>query len=139
MNSHPYQPYSSHLVDLARANRKNPTLAEQKVWSELLRNRQLLGYKFLRQKPIDGYILDFYCSALGLVIEIDGDSHTNREAYDTERTRILQAYGLYVIRYTNQEVLSNLESVHQHLITQITLRQQTLNASPDKGRLRGVA
>lgn len=138
MNSRPYQPYSAHLVDLARTNRKNPTPAEQRVWSELLRNRQLLGYKFLRQKPIDGYILDFYCSALGLVIEIDGDSHTNREAYDTERTRILQAYGLQVLRYTNQEVLSNLECVHQHLTTQITLRQQILNSSPDKGRLGGV-
>lgn len=129
MKTRPYQPYSIHLVDLARTNRKNQISAEQKIWSELLRNRQLLGYKFLRQKPIDGYILDFYCSALGLVIEIDGDSHTNREAYDTERTRILQTYGLQVIRYTNEEVLFNLEGVCQHLTTLIALRQKTLHAS----------
>lgn len=73
-----YQPYQRNLIPLARANRKQPTPAECLIWLKLLRNRQLAGFKFVRQKPIDGYIVDFYCAALGLVIEIDGDSHINR-------------------------------------------------------------
>jgi len=139
MKTRPYQPYDNHLVALARGNRKNPTAAEQQIWFQVLRNRQLLGYKFLRQKPIDGYIVDFYCAALGLVIEIDGDSHVSKEEYDVERTRILNAYGLQVIRYTNSDILSNLEAVYENLNAQITRMQKTLHSSPDKGRPGGVS
>jgi very-short-patch-repair endonuclease len=141
MNSRPYQPYKNNLVELARSNRKNPTPAEQKMWSEILRKRQLEGIKFLRQKPIDGYIVDFYCAALGLVVEIDGDSHADKAEYDTERTHILNAYDLYVVRYTNEEVLYNPAGVYQHLSEQIAIRQQAriLDSSPDKGRLGGVS
>lgn len=126
MKTRCYQPYCVHLVTLARANRKTPTPAEAKMWSEILRRRQLVGFKFLRQKPIDGYIVDFYCAALGLVIEIDGDSHAEQIEYDAERTRILNAYGLQVVRYTNAEVLSNPIGVYQHLVEQTTIRQQLL-------------
>jgi very-short-patch-repair endonuclease len=139
MKDRPYQPYQEHLVGLARSNRKNPTPAEQKMWSQILRGKQLMGFKFLRQKPIDGYIVDFYCASLGLVIEIDGDSHSDKAEYDAERTRILNAYGLSVIRYTNREILSNLNGVYQHLTTEIALRQKILHSSPDKGRLGGVS
>ena len=52
MKERPYQPYHDHLVALARLNRKNPTPAEQKMWSQILRGKQLMGFKFLRQKPI---------------------------------------------------------------------------------------
>lgn len=58
MKSRCYQPYHDNLVALARINRKNSTPAECKMWSEILRRRQLTGFKFLRQKPIDGYIVD---------------------------------------------------------------------------------
>ena len=139
MKERPYQPYHDHLVALARSNRQNPTPAEQTIWSKILRGKRLMGFKFLRQKPIDGYIVDFYCASLGLVIEIDGDSHVDRLEYDAERTRILNAYGLYVVRYTNQEVLSNPEGVYLHLIRELTIRQSTLASSPDKGRLGGVS
>ena len=107
--------YKTTLTTLARENRKNQTAAEQKIWQEILRNRQFLGYKFLRQKPIDGYIVDFYCSHLQLVIEIDGDSHAEAVEYDAERTRILEAYGLTVVRYTNHEIMHNLEGVYDDL------------------------
>ena len=111
------------------------------MWSEILRRRQLTGFKFLRQKPIDGYIVDFYCAALALVIEIDGDSHADKAEYDAERTRILNAYDLQVIRYTNDEVLSNPQGVYLHLMEQILTRQQVLplSSSPDKGRSGGVS
>lgn len=141
MKSRHYQPYHDHLVALARINRKNPTPAEHKMWSEILRRRQVTGFKFLRQKPIDGYIVDFYCAALALVIEIDGDSHADKTEYDVERTRILNAYDLQVIRYTNDEVLGNPEGVYLHLVKHILARREVLplSPSPDKGRLGGVS
>ncbi len=129
MKERRYQPYQDNLVALARANRSNPTPAEAKIWSSILRGKQLSGFKFLRQKPIDGYIVDFYCAALALVIEIDGDSHADKAEYDAERTHILSAYGLQVIRYTNDEILFNPQGVYLHLIEQITSRQQIVNSS----------
>ena len=66
--------------------------------------RQFADYKFLRQKPIDNYIVDFYCSELCLVIEIDGDSHAEAVEYDAARTKVLEALGLTVVRYTNDDV-----------------------------------
>ena len=67
------------------------------------------GYKFLRQKPIWKYILDFYCHRLKLWIEIDDKSHDFKWEYDQERTMYLQEYWIKIIRYTNQEVYYQLE------------------------------
>ncbi len=116
-----FLPYNASLTVLARENRKNPTKAESKIWNEVLRKRQFARYKFLRQKPIDGYIVDFYCSELRLVIEIDGDSHADTADYDAERTKILSAYGLTVVRFTNDEVLQNIEGVYDGLMFIINL------------------
>jgi very-short-patch-repair endonuclease len=113
-------PYNKNLIPLARENRRNPTPAETRIWNEGLRKRQLARFKFLRQKPIDHFIVDFYCSKLGLVIEIDGDSHAETAEYDHERTRVLNAYGLDVVRYTNDEVLGNIEGVYEDLLRRIT-------------------
>jgi very-short-patch-repair endonuclease len=110
-----FLPYDPKLTTLARANRKNPTPAEKKIWSEVLRHNQFAAHKFLRQKPIDRFIVDFYCSKLRWVIEIDGDSHAEDPAYDIERTLTLQQYGLTVIRYSNHEVMSNISGVYDDL------------------------
>lgn len=110
-----FLPYDPKLTTLARANRKNPTPAEQKIWLEVLRGRQFSAYKFLRQKPIERFIVDFYCSSLRWVIEIDGDSHAENPAYDIERTQILQRYGLAVIRYANHDVMHNISGVYDDL------------------------
>ena len=69
--------------------------------------------RILRQRPIDNFIVDFYCSGLRLVIEIDGESHFTEQGkiYDEERTNILEGYGLQVVRFTNVEVLQNFEEV----------------------------
>ena len=83
--------------------------------------RQFADYKFLRQKPMDCFIVDFYCSSLKLVIEIDGDSHAESPENDAERTRILNGYGLTVIRYTNYEVLHNISGVYEDLAQRISL------------------
>jgi len=110
-----FLPYDKNLTELARQNRKNPTQAELTIWCEILRKKQFAGFKFLRQKPIGGYIVDFYCSELRLVIEIDGESHAEMAEYDNERTRILNSFGLHVCRYTNEEVLQHLEGVYDDL------------------------
>ena len=110
-----FLPYNRNLTVLARENRRNPTPAEKKLWFEILRLRQFASYKFLRQKPVAGYIVDFYCSELCLVIEIDGESHADSVEYDAERTRVLQSLGLTVVRYTNDDVMSNIQGIHDHL------------------------
>jgi very-short-patch-repair endonuclease len=114
-----FLPYNKNLTALARENRSNPTKAESKIWQEVLRMRQFASYKFLRQKPIGGYIVDFYCSELRLVIEIDGDSHAETFEYDAERTKLLNSLGLHVIRYTNDDVLRNIEGVYEDLSQRI--------------------
>ena len=114
-----YLPYEKHLTALARANRKNPTPAETLIWQKVLRSKQFDRYKFHRQKPIGPYIVDFYCSELHLVIEIDGDSHAEQLDYDAKRTAFLESHGLRVLRYANRDILNNLPGVYEHLQTQV--------------------
>ncbi len=85
--------------------RKRATAAQQKAW-ELLRDRRLLGLKFRRQRPIRGFIVDFYWAELRLVLEIDGGIHDRPEqaAYDAARTAILERTGLPVVRFRNDAV-----------------------------------
>jgi very-short-patch-repair endonuclease len=133
LGSLPYMPYNTSLKELSRANRKNPTKAESKIWNEILKNDQLKGLRFNRQKPIDQYIVDFYCPELMLVIEIDGNSHAGKdsEEYDENRTIDLKQYGIRIIRYTNSQVLNDIEFVKKDLLQKIKTNNQI---SPlDKG------
>ncbi|WP_233748026.1 endonuclease domain-containing protein [Leptodesmis sichuanensis] len=100
--------------------RRSPTPAEKKLWQDCLRSFPL---RILRQRPIDHFIVDFYCAALKLVIEIDGESHFTAEgqAYDLERTEILAGYGLKVIRFTNDEVINQFEEVCRRIWEEIPL------------------
>jgi very-short-patch-repair endonuclease len=93
-------PYNRNLITKAKKLRKNMTSAEKKLWYEYLRTFPL---RVLRQKPIDHFIVDFYCAKLKLVIEVDGDSHFTDDGIqsDRRRTEILEGYGLTVIRFTN--------------------------------------
>ncbi len=117
-NSNFYLPYSSELIARAKEMRQKPTPAERKLWQDCFRTFPL---RVLRQRPIDHFIVDFYCASLKLVIEIDGDSHFTDEgrAYDLERTRVLEGYGLRVLRFTNDEVLNNFEGVCQRIWEEI--------------------
>ena len=105
-----YLPYNKNLVPRAKELRKNMTLAEKKLWYDYLRD---FKYRVHRQRPIDNFIVDFYCPQLKLVIEVDGDSHytENAQECDRQRTEILQGYGLKVIRFNNNDVLDNLAGV----------------------------
>jgi very-short-patch-repair endonuclease len=106
--------YNPQLVARAKEMRKNPTVAERKLWG-YLRN---FPVKFWRQRPIDNFIVDFYCPKLKLVIEVDGDSHFTDSGLvdDEERTRVLEGYGLQIIRFTNDEVLQNFEGVCEQIM-----------------------
>ena len=111
-HSQNHLPYNPELVARAKELRKNMTSAEKKLWYEYLRT---FPYRVHRQRPINHYIVDFYCPKLKLVIEVDGDSHFTSEAqeYDRKRTEILQGYGLKVVRFTNEQVKNNFEGVCQ--------------------------
>ena len=110
-----FLPYNKDRVPRAKELRKSMTKAERKIWGEVFRNKQFEELRWLRQRPIANFIVDFYCAELKLVVEIDGGSHFTqaRKVYDEERTKILEGYGLTVIRFTNEEVLKNLAGVHQ--------------------------
>ncbi|MBR6196594.1 MAG: endonuclease domain-containing protein [Bacteroidaceae bacterium] len=99
------------LKDFARENRKNMTEAESVLWNSL-RNKNL-GVKFLRQHIIGDYIVDFVCQETGLIIEVDGGYHSEpcQKEDDDTRTRYLESKGFKVIRFTNEEILFNIESV----------------------------
>lgn len=99
------------LKQNAKANRKCPTEAEAVMWN-VLRGKKF-GVRFRRQHPINDYIADFVCLSHNLVIEIDGGYHTEEDVKlkDKERTFYMEKEGFAVIRFTNEQVLSDIESV----------------------------
>ena len=129
--------YNPALTEKARENRKTPTPAEQRLWFEVLQNKRLNNLKFTRQKPLDKYIVDFYCAELMLAIEIDGDTHAEQQQYDENRTHRLKTLGVEVIRYTNAEVMNNLEGVYEDLLERVGERQSTTSSTPLNPPLSG--
>jgi very-short-patch-repair endonuclease len=101
--------YKKHLSPLAKNLRKSGNLAEVLLWKEL-KNKKL-GYQFLRQRPIDKYIVDFYCHALNLAIEIDGVSHDAKVEEDIIRQNVLELGGVRFLRFSDADVRYNIESV----------------------------
>jgi len=104
------QHISLGLKARAKALRREMTPAESKLWHYLRANR-LEGYHFRRQQIIDGYIVDFYCHAADLVVEVDGSIHLEQEAYDKERDAHLRARGLTVLRFYNSDVVREMDTV----------------------------
>jgi very-short-patch-repair endonuclease len=94
----------------ARDLRKNLTPAEEYLW-QALKSKQLNGLRFRSQHPVGNFILDFYCPSCKLVVEVDGSIHDDRQDYDLARTQSLEAYGYFVLRFTNNEVLGELDTV----------------------------
>jgi very-short-patch-repair endonuclease len=118
------------IVETARSLRRVQTSAEKVFW-EQVRGRRFLGMKFTRQFPtpvfVDGqkrfFIADFYCFEERLMVEIDGSIHQTQQDYDQLRTEILNVLGFKILRYTNEEILSDIKSVMKSL-------EITLNKSP---------
>jgi len=99
----------------ARHLRYHLTPAEARLWNAL-QKRQLAGLKFRCQHPVGRFIVDFYCPSCKLVIEVDGDIHIQQTTYDEARTEQLQSFGYRVLRFTNEEVLSDLQTALGHIV-----------------------
>jgi very-short-patch-repair endonuclease len=103
-------PVSETTIGRAKRMRREPTYPEHRLWQRL-RGGQVAGLHFHRQHPLGPCMLDFYCAAARLVIEVDGVSHDERAAYDEQRTQFLVSNGLRVIRFSDDDVLRRLEEV----------------------------
>ena len=102
-------------VQRARDLRRHMTPEEDRLWQALRANR-LGGFHFRRQQVIDGFIVDFYCHAVGLVVELDGGVHRQQADYDAERDRVLAARGLRVVRISNEDARQDLDGVLARLL-----------------------
>ena len=123
--------YREELVEKATELRKKMTWPEKYVWYEILSGDKLGGFRFLRQKPLLDYIVDFYSDELALAIELDGESHVGSEEYDKKRDEELLKEWIVTIRYTNDEVMRNWEWVRENLINTIQERQEILSRYRD--------
>ncbi len=103
-------PYNSDLKNKANELRNNSTLSEVLLW-KYLKGKKLKGHRFIRQKPIDSYIVDFFCKELMLIIEIDGASHWENEEYDRKRDNKLKNLGFNILRFSDLKVKKNIENV----------------------------
>ena len=123
-------------TERARSLRKSQTSAEGKLWF-CIRNRQVDGYKFVRQAPLCGYFVDFLCRELKLVIEVDGATHGTPEeiARDTRRTMALNADGYELLRINNEDVHQGLDGVIDAIHHAIARRaRESYRASPREAR-----
>ena len=114
MNIH----YNPKLKEYSRELRKNATFSERFLWKHI-RGGQLNNYRFLRQKPIDEFIVDFFCRKLKFVIEIDGITHLEKKKYDDYREKKLKSMGLNILRLDGNYVLNNIDGTLQLILDYI--------------------
>ena len=114
--------HNSELTKYAQTLRKNMTKEERRLWYEYLRQ---YTHQFRRQVTIGHYILDFYCAAAKLAIELDGSQHyeTDGQQYDEKRDAWLERQGIQVLRFSNTDVLRNLDGVCQ--VIDMTVKDRT--------------
>lgn len=120
------------LTNLARQLRKEQTRAEALRW-QLLRNRQLMGFKFRRQHQFGDYVADFYCHEAQLVVECDGAVHEGNERWqhDQARDAYLTGHGLRVLRFTNSQVLLDTETTLQEISKYLVLPTRSRASADD--------
>lgn len=124
-------PYNPKLIDRAKALRKAGNLAEVVFWNHVKR-KQFLGLDFDRQKIIGNYIVDFYCKKLGIVVEIDGSSHQNKQEYDAIRDTYLEGLGLKVIHIPAKKVLQDIVDLMEALKEEFNLFSPDYSSRQDK-------
>jgi len=105
---------------LAKSFRKEMTLAEKCFWNAC-RKHQIANLHFRRQQIIDGFIADFYCNDLKLVVEIDGGIHEEQKDYDKLRDQIINHHGIRVLRFSNEDVIKNMDNVIKQILSDPTL------------------
>ena len=104
--------YKKHLKVFAKELRNNSTKSEIKLW-KYLKGKQMMGYDFHRQRPIDEYIADFFCHKLKLVIELDGFTHRFEEVTqrDVKKENKLSEFGITVLRFSDDQVINDIYNV----------------------------
>jgi very-short-patch-repair endonuclease len=119
--------YNPNLKSFAKQNRRSMTKAEACLWKYLLGGRQLMGYRFNRQRPVGNYIADFLCKELMLIIEVDGLTHQFDEVRENDilRETALEALGFTVIRFDDDEVLNDIDNVRRTLMYFIETFEET--------------
>ena len=117
----------------ARRLRHDRTDPERKLWFKL-RDRRLNGMKFQRQMPINSYVVDFCCESALLIVELDGGQHSERNAADAFRTADLEKYGYLVLRFWNDDVLSNIDGVLETIVATATQGPPHPNPLPNGER-----
>lgn len=123
--------YNPKLKELARQIRNNSTKSEIKLWAYLRRD-QMYGYDFHRQKPIDEYIVDFFCNKLQLAIECDGYSHEILDVFekDVKKTKRLNELGIYVLRFSDYQIMNDIENVLRAIEDYILKFEENNNTPP---------
>jgi ATP-dependent helicase HrpA/adenine-specific DNA-methyltransferase len=113
--------HDRRLLKFARKMRSDPTDAEKKLWS-LLRAKRIAGYRFRRQVPIAGYIVDFCCFSAGVGVEADGEQHGDEETqrYDQQRSAALFEMGIRIIRFSDHDILKHTEAVQATIYRELT-------------------
>jgi very-short-patch-repair endonuclease len=122
--------YNTKLVGRAKTMSRAMTKAEQILWFNVLKSRKLEGFKFVKQKQVFNYIVDFYCSKLLLVVEVDGSSHDNQIDYDKQRDSFLKSCGLEIVRVGNIDVEKNLDWVYTMLLKVVSEKKVRLQKLP---------
>jgi len=123
--------YDGRLKQFSRALRSNMTDAERLLWQRL-RNRQLCGVQFYRQKPLLSFIVDFHCPKAKLVIELDGGQHFEPEhlAKDSERDMRLKSIGLKVLRFDDRQVMRETDAVLEMIYAEVVRRLKESSNPP---------
>ena len=116
---------------IARRLRRDSTEAENKLWARL-RNRQLAGWKFVRQFPVSGFYADFACREAMLIVEVDGSQHAESES-DKRRSAVLEAQGFDVLRFWNNDVLKETDNVLTAILHALDKRAGLIAGIPIKG------
>jgi very-short-patch-repair endonuclease len=122
--------YNKTLKSFARKLRNDSTKGEIILWKEVLSSRKMYGLQFLRQYPIDNYILDFVCRRLQLVIEVDGYSHNDRYDHDLVRDGKLKELGFTTLRIDEQEVYNDLNNVILVIEGKVLVLLQSIPPTP---------
>jgi very-short-patch-repair endonuclease len=124
-----------------KALRRSLSKSEAVMWIHLSR-KQINGFKFRRQYSVNQYVIDFYCPRLKLTIEIDGDSHYGSlsQKYDNERQKYIESFGIQFLRFTNDDICTNLDSVLQMIYDWTERYKETLlpMSPPHRGGDEGV-
>lgn len=110
LEKHMYFGATPVTLKKAKQLRGRMTQEEEKLWNRL-KGKQIGGLRFRRQHPIETFIVDFYCHSAKLVIELDGTIHLQQRAEDEKRTEAIEKYNIQVIRFTNEDIIDDLNSV----------------------------